>query len=96
MNKKTIGRKEIIEILSRGEGLSTPQASEVLESVLDTITYGLVKEGEVKIYSFGVFDVLSKKARIARNPKTKEEIMIESRRTISFRPSQLLKYQTEG
>jgi len=96
MPKKTIGRREIIEALSREEGLTAPQSSEVLESVLETMTSGLVKEGQMKLSSFGVFDVLSKNARIARNPKTKEEVMIGPRKSISFRPSQLLKDQTEG
>ena len=96
MTKKTIGRHEIIESLSREGGLTAPQSSEVLESVLEVITLGLVKEGQVKLSSFGSFEVLSKNARLARNPKTKEEVMLDPRKSLSFRASQLLKDRTAG
>ena len=41
--------------------------------------------------SFGSFMVRQKKERIGRNPKTKEEAVIDARRVVVFRASKELK-----
>ena len=41
----------------------------------------------VKIHNFGTFKLKRKNARIGRNPKTKEDVMIAPRNVISFLPS---------
>ena len=41
----------------------------------------------VKIHNFGTFKLKRKNARIGRNPKTKEDVMIAPRNVISFIPS---------
>ena len=45
----------------------------------------------MKLTSFGTFLVKHKGERIGRNPKTKEEAVIESRRVTVFRASKELK-----
>jgi integration host factor subunit alpha len=45
----------------------------------------------VKISSFGTFGVRKKGGRIGRNPKTGQEVPIEPRRVLVFRPSHVLK-----
>ena len=52
---------------------------------------GLVSGQDVKISSFGTFEVINKKERIGRNPKTKIEAKISSRKIVKFKPSQLIK-----
>ena len=43
------------------------------------------------ISSFGTFQVINKKERIGRNPKTKEEAKISSRKIVRFKPSSIFK-----
>ena len=50
-----------------------------------------MKGETVKISSFGTFQVRQKGARMGRNPKTGEEVPIEPRRVLVFRPSHILK-----
>jgi len=45
----------------------------------------------VKLSSFGSFLVRSKGKRMGRNPKTGEEVPIEPRRVMVFKPSNVLK-----
>jgi len=40
---------------------------------------------------FGKWTVKSKKKRKGRNPQTGKELMIEARKVVTFRPSQVLK-----
>ena len=51
----------------------------------------LIKNKSVKISKFGTFSVKSKKSRIGRNPKTKEEKTISKRNVVIFKPSKEFK-----
>ena len=42
---------------------------------------------KIKITSFGTFKVVNTKERIGRNPKTKEEAKIKSRKVVKFKAS---------
>ena len=75
----------------REVGLSRNESAQLVESVLDHISDALVKGEQVKISSFGTFSVRSKSARVGRNPKTGEEVPINQRRVLTFRPSPLMK-----
>ena len=46
---------------------------------------------KVKIPKFGTFIIRHKKSRIGRNPKTKENKVIASRKVVLFKPSKELK-----
>ena len=95
MTQTTITRREIINTLSRELPLKQPHISEILETVLDVISTNLIQGNQVKLSSFGTFDVRYKNTRIGRNPKTKEEVTIAPRKSISFRASKLLKDRTD-
>ena len=56
-----------------------------------TLIKHLIKFNKVKISTFGTFESVNKKERIGRNPKTKIEAKISSRKVIKFKPSEILK-----
>ncbi len=68
----------------------------MVETVLARISDSLVKGGNVKISSFGTFAVRDKGARMGRNPKTGEEVPIDPRRVLVFRPSHIMKDRVNG
>ncbi len=63
----------------------------VVEAVFAIIKDGLRHGDKVKISGFGTFIVNHKHARRGRNPQTGDPITIDSRRVLSFKPSQVLK-----
>lgn len=68
-------------------GLSKKEAAGVVELLFDSMK-NILSEGEsIKITGFGTFLVRKKAARRGRNPKTGEEIQIEQRRIVTFKPS---------
>ena len=71
--------------------VSRADAAKLVELLIEEIIGSLEEGHDVKISSFGNFVIHEKKARIGRNPRTREEVTIEPRRTVSFRPSQVLK-----
>ena len=91
MSGKTLTRSDLSEAVYREVGLSRNESSELVESILRHISGALVAGETVKISSFGTFSTRDKGQRIGRNPKTGEEVPIEPRRVLVFRPSHILK-----
>jgi len=91
MTDKTLTRMDLSEAVFREVGLSRNESAQLVKSVLDHMSDALVEGEQVKISSFGTFSVRDKTARVGRNPKTGEEVPINPRRVLTFRPSHLMK-----
>ena len=91
MLKKNFTRKNLSNKLYQTLGFSKNFSSTIVDDFFETLIAELIKSNKVKISSFGTFKVMSKKERIGRNPKTKVETKISSRKVIKFRPSQFVK-----
>ncbi len=91
MAGNTLTRSDLSEAVYREIGLSRNEFANMVESILGRISDALVRGENVKISSFGTFAVREKGARMGRNPKTGEEVPIEPRRVLVFRPSHIMK-----
>lgn len=91
MAGRTVTRAQLAEAIYQEVGLSRSESAELVDSILSEMTDSLVRDGIVKISSFGTFLVREKGPRVGRNPKTGEEVPIEPRRVLVFRPSQGLR-----
>ena len=67
------------------------QAEEIVDGIFDTITATLKKGGEVSIAGFGIYSVKARAARMARNPKTGEQVKVAATKVPKFRPAKALK-----
>lgn len=93
---KTLTRMDLSEAVYLEVGLSRNESAQLVEDVLGHICDALVEGENVKISSFGTFSVRDKNARVGRNPKTGEEVPIEPRRVLTFRPSHLMKDRVDA
>jgi integration host factor subunit alpha len=91
MAQKTVTRADLAEAVYHTVGLSRTESAELVERVLQLIGDALVKGENVKLSSFGSFQVRSKNERVGRNPKTGEEVPILPRQVLVFKPSNVLK-----
>jgi integration host factor subunit alpha len=91
MAGNTLTRSDLSEAVHREIGLSRNESSQMVETILERISDALIAGEAVKISSFGTFAVRDKGARMGRNPKTGEEVPIDPRRVLVFRPSHILK-----
>lgn len=91
MAVKTLTRADLSDAVHREIGLSRADSANLVEQVLDEICGALTDGQNVKISSFGTFMLRDKGRRIGRNPKTGQEVPIEPRRVLTFRPSQLMR-----
>ena len=91
MTGKTLTRADLGEAVYQEVGLSRNESADLVEAVLGELSNALIRGDQVKISSFGTFMVRQKGGRVGRNPKTGQEVPIEPRRVLVFRPSQVLK-----
>ena len=84
-----IKKIDIIKKLSNKTGLSLNFSKKVLNDLISIINNN-IKSGKLVLKNVGTFRVIKKKQRIGRNPKTKEEFTISSRKSISFISSRII------
>ena len=80
-------KKDLINIVYMQIGFSKQVAENLIDEFFSSIVKNLKKEKKLKISKFGTFTIRSKKSRIGRNPKTKEETKISERDVVLFKPS---------
>ena len=81
---------DIIESIYEKIGIPKKECIRIVESVFEIIKDDLGKGNDVMISGFGKWTVKAKKKRKGRNPQTGKELMIDARRVVTFRPSQVL------
>ena len=91
MVRKNFTRKELTYNISKRIGFSKNFSSKIVDDFFESMIQYLIKLEQIKISSFGTFQVLNKKERVGRNPKTREEAKISSRKVIKFKPSSFFK-----
>ncbi len=96
MSGKTITRADLSEVVYQKVGLSRTESAALVELVLTELADSLARGENVKLSSFGSFIVRQKGERVGRNPKTGEEVPIEPRRVMVFKPSNILKQRING
>ncbi len=96
MTQRTITRADLTDSLQDELDLTRQECSDLVEATLDLISDALERGETVKLSAFGAFSVRDKGGRVGRNPKTGEEVRIEPRRVLVFKPSQVLKERVDA
>lgn len=86
-----MNKTELIAVAAESAGITKKDAERVLNACIDAITLSLVRGEKVQLSGFGTFEVKERKARIGRNPHTKEAIDIPATRIPAFKASMALK-----
>ena len=82
----TITRNDLASRLRDKFGLTATDAYKMIDIIFEEIGDSLVNGEDVKFSGFGTFKILTKSARIGRNPKTGVPAVISVRRVAAFRP----------
>ena len=91
MINKNFTRKDLSNKIFKNLGFTKNVSSKIVDNFFEILILEIIKSNKVKISSFGTFSVLHKKERLGRNPKTKVEAKISSRKVVNFKPSSLIK-----
>ena len=91
MTKKNFTRKNLSNKIYQDLGFSKNFSLKFVDNFFETLITELIISSKVKISSFGTFKIMNKSERIGRNPKTKVQAKISSRKVVKFKPSQIVK-----
>ena len=81
-------KADIIDRVATGTGLTKIETEAVINGFISVIKEALMQEERIEIRGFGSFRVQERAPRTARNPRTNEEVLVESCFVPVFKPSQ--------
>ena len=89
MSQVKITRDTLANQLSKEFGIAYSTAYKKIDTILNIWSLKLLNS-DLSINSLGSFRINHKKSRLGRNPKTKEEFEIRSRKVVTFKKSKKL------
>jgi len=89
--KISMNKQGLVELVHGKLGGTKVQAEEIVDSMFDAIISTMKKGGEVSVAGFGIFSVKGRAARMARNPKTGEQVKVAAKKVPKFRAAKALK-----
>lgn len=91
-----MNKRQLVDSMSARSGLTTKQSERALDALMSVIHSELSSGGNVPLNRFGVFRVVDRVARMARNPKTGEAMKIEARKVPVFKAGSNLRNIVNG
>lgn len=89
-------KSHLIDGIAEQNGFTKNHSLEILETLLEIIKKNLESGDDVLITGFGKFCVKEKGERRGRNPSTGEDMMVRSRKVVTFRSSGNLRKKING
>ncbi|GMV79743.1 MAG: DNA-binding protein [Planctomycetota bacterium] len=86
----SVTKNDMVIEIAKKTGIEQQKVKQVVQLTLDTIIDILAKEGRIELRNFGVFEVRTRKPRKARNPRTGEEVMVSSKRVVTFKAGKIM------
>ena len=84
-------RSELIEkIAAKNPHLLQKDVERIVAVVFDTIVEALAKGDRVEFRGFGAFSVRTRSPRLAKNPRTGEQVKVEERKIPHFKTGKQL------
>ncbi len=80
-------KQTIIEKIAEKNNLKPTEAKDTLETLLEIMKSTLASGEDIMISGFGKFQVNEKAPRKGRNPATGRSMMLDGRRTVTFKCS---------
>ena len=86
-----MNNKEFTSELAERLGYTIKDTSELMNSLLSSMTQELEEGNVIAIQGFGSFEVKKKAERISINPASKQRMLVPTKLVLSYRPSNTLK-----
>ena len=84
----TLTKADIVEkVYTAHESMTKVQAVEAVEAILRLSKNTLINGSDLMVSGFGKFNIRDKSPRRGRNPKTGDDLTLEARRVVTFKPS---------
>lgn len=87
-----MNRSDLVEELAeRFVSLTKNDAASAVSTILDALTDAMVAGRRIEIRGFGSFSIKQRLARIRRNPRNGESLVVAERRVAHFKPGKAMR-----
>ena len=91
-----MNKTELVAAIAEKADLQKKDAEKAIAAFTEVVAETLKKGDKIQLVGFGTFEVTERAERIGRNPKTKEEMIIEASKAPKFKAGKALKDQING
>ena len=92
----TITKKELVDRIAESTQAKRVLVKATIQNFLDEVVSELAKGNRLEFRDFGVFENVTRAARVAQNPKTLEQVHVPSKRVVKFKMGRLMKQKLNG
>lgn len=93
----SLTKRDLVIRIATELGMNQQDVHRVVQRSLDYITEALQQGKHVEFREFGVFEVITRKSRVGRNPKKPTDVVtIPPRKVVKFKPGRLMKRAVLG
>jgi DNA-binding protein HU-beta len=86
-----VTKADIVDVIASGTGLTKVETEAVVDGFIQTVIASLRDGKNIEIRGFGSFKVKKRKGRMARNPRTGEQVPVQDHYVPIFKVSKELK-----
>ena len=79
-------KKDIVRSIAEEIDLPQLRTRVLVQRTFEALIEALVRDGRVELRNFGIFQIKQRVARMARNPRTGEQVPVEARNVVTFKP----------
>ncbi len=88
-------KADLVRIVSEKTGMTRNEVSMIVDTLIESIKKSVIQDERIEIRGFGNFYLRHKKARKARNPRTREEVPIPARIVPEFKISRVFRTEVD-
>ncbi len=92
----TVTKKELAYRISEKTGLKKVVIKRIIQSFIDEIIDELSQGNRLEFREFGVFEIKTRAARKARNPRTGVRVDVPSKSVVHFKAGRLMKERVQA
>lgn len=89
-------KADIVDVISSSTGISKTDTEAVVNGFLDTVKDAMKDGRNIELRGFGSFKVVKRAQRVARNPKTNEEVIVGEQHVPVLKISKEFKREVNG
>lgn len=89
-------KSELIERLAQSQDLPRKRAEEAVNCIFEALAASLESGNRIEIRGFGSFSLKQHRAYVGRNPKTGEEVPVDSKQAIHFKVGKQLREMVDA
>ena len=92
----TTTKREIAERVAQQTGLPQVSVKQIIQMLFDEVVTELSTGNRLEFRDFGVFEVVTRKPRTGRNPRTGAKVAVPPKRVVTFKMGKVMKDKVAG